>query len=148
YLMALLFVVSVVVVVTFFSGVVVVVVVVVFCSEVPAGAWANAAVAKATLINKRFLTLTDVSGSHICAGPLLAGLLHGTVIEDLAFARLSKTFCLPVKIKEWAGKGLDRAYLADLGTVERTADGLFKCRASLVIEKRHCYMIKSLADKI
>ena len=50
-LMALLFVVSVVVVVTFFSGVVVVVVVVVFCSDVPAGAWANATVTKATLIN-------------------------------------------------------------------------------------------------
>jgi hypothetical protein len=31
-------------------------------------------------------------------------LLHGTVIEDLAFAHLSKTFCLPVKIKDWAGK--------------------------------------------
>ena len=48
-----------------------------------------------------------------------AGLLHGTVIEDLAFARLNKTFCLPVKIKEWAGKGLDRAHRADSGDCQR-----------------------------
>jgi hypothetical protein len=40
----------VLVVVSIFSGIVVVVVVVVFCSGVPAGAWANATVTKATLI--------------------------------------------------------------------------------------------------
>ena len=79
---------------------------------------------------------------------LVTGLLHGTVIEDLAFAHLSKTFCLPVKIKDWAGKRLDRVYHADLGSVEGTADGLFKLCASLFIEERHRHIVKSLAHKI
>jgi hypothetical protein len=48
HIMALLFV--TLVVVSFFSGVLVVVVVVVFCSGVPAGAWANTTVTNATLI--------------------------------------------------------------------------------------------------
>ena len=75
-------------------------------------------------------------------------MLHGTVIKDLAFAGLSEAFCLPVKIKDWAGKGLDRAHRPILGTAEGTADALFKCCASLVIEKRHCYIVVSLSDKI
>ena len=77
-----------------------------------------------------------------------AGLLHRTVIKDLAFAALNKAFCLPVKIEEWAGKGLDRAHRADPGTAEGTADALFEFCASLVIEKRHCYIVISFADKI
>ena len=77
-----------------------------------------------------------------------AGLLHGTVIKDLAFAGLNEAFCLPVKIKDWAGEGLDRAHWPGTGTFEGTADALFKCWASLVIKKRHYYIIVSLFDKI
>ena len=89
-----------------------------------------------------------MSGSCICPGSLSAGLLHGTVIEDLAFSGLNKTFCLPVKIKDWAGKRLDRTHGAGTGTIKGTADGLRNYCASLVIEKRHRYIVKSLADKI
>ena len=62
--------------------------------------------------------------------------------------RLNKAFCLPVKIEDWAGKGLDRAHRADQGAAERTANALFEFCASLVIEKRHYYIIISFADKI
>jgi hypothetical protein len=77
-------------------------------------------------------------------------LLHRAVIKDLAFAALDKAFRLPVEIEDWAGKGLDRAHRADLGTAEGTADALFEFCASLVIEKRHYYIIIiiSFADKI
>lgn len=75
-------------------------------------------------------------------------MLHGTAIEDLAFADLGKAFCLLVKIQDRAGKGLDRAYHTDLGSTERTADTLFEFCASPGVEKRHCYVIISLADKI
>ncbi len=81
-------------------------------------------------------------------------MLHRAVIKDLAFAALDKAFCLPVEIEDWAGKGLDRAHRADLGTAEGTADALFEFCASLVIEKRHYYIIIiiiiiiSFADKI
>ena len=79
---------------------------------------------------------------------LSAGLLHGTVIEDLALVALNEAFCLPVKIKEWAGEGFDCAHRADTGTAEGTADALFESWTSLVIEKRHCYIVKSVIDKI
>ena len=77
-----------------------------------------------------------------------SGLPYGTVIKDLALAALNKTFRLPVKIGDRAAKGPDRAHRADLGTAEGTADALFEFCASLVIEKRHCYIIISFADKI
>ena len=77
-----------------------------------------------------------------------AVLPHGTVIKDVAFATLNKAFCLLVKIEDWAGKGLDRAHRADLGIAKGTADALFEFCASLVIEKRHYYIIISFADKI
>ena len=73
---------------------------------------------------------------------------HRAVIKDLAFAALNKAFCLPVKIEDWTGKGLDRAYRADPGAAEGTADALFECCASLVIEKRHYHIVILLADKI
>jgi hypothetical protein len=85
---------------------------------------------------------------YIGAGSGSAGLLHGTVIEDLAFVPLNYAFCLPVKIKEWAGKGLDRAHRASLGTVEGAADGLRIYCASLVIENRHRHIVISLFHKI
>src|SRR4030042_4944463 len=75
-------------------------------------------------------------------------LLHRAVIKDLAFAALNKAFCLPVEIENWAGKGLDRAHRADLGTAEGTANALFEFCASFVIEKRHYYIIISFAAKL
>lgn len=75
-------------------------------------------------------------------------LLHRTVIYDLAFAALNKAFRLPVKMGEWTGKGLSRAQCTDLGLAERTADALFELCTSLVIEKRHYYVIITFADKI
>jgi len=75
-------------------------------------------------------------------------LLHRAVIKDPAFAALDKAFRLPVKIEDWAGKGFDRAHRADLGAAEGTANALFEFCASLVIEKRHYYIIISSADKI
>jgi hypothetical protein len=76
------------------------------------------------------------------------GLLHRTVIYDLAFAALNKTLCLRVKMREWAGNGLGRAQRTDLGFAEGTADVLFEFCASLVIEKRHYYIIIAFVDKI
>ena len=61
---------------------------------------------------------------------------------------MNKAFRLPVKVEDWFGKGPDRAHRADLGTAEGTADALFEFCASLVIEKRHYYIIISFADKI
>ena len=46
------------------------------------------------------------------------GLLHGTVVENLTFSGLDDTFCLPVKVKNWAGKRLDCAHCANLRIVE------------------------------
>jgi hypothetical protein len=42
---------------------------------------------------------------------------HRAVIKDLAFVALNKAFCLPVKIEDRAGKGLDRAHCAYLNTL-------------------------------
>ena len=75
-------------------------------------------------------------------------MLHSAVIKDIAFAALNKAFRLSVNIENWFGKGPDRSYRADLGTAEGTADALFEFCASLVIEKRHYYIIISFADKI
>src|SRR4030042_4934009 len=75
-------------------------------------------------------------------------LLHRAVIKDLAFAALDKAFRLSVKIEDWAGKGLDRAHRADMGAAEGTVNALLEFCASLVIEKRHYYIIVSFADKI
>jgi hypothetical protein len=75
-------------------------------------------------------------------------LLHGAFIKDLTFAALDKAFCLPVETGDWAGKGLDRANRADLGTAEGTSDALFEFCASLVIEKRHCHILISFVKKI
>jgi hypothetical protein len=74
-------------------------------------------------------------------------LLH-SAIKDLAFAALNKTFCLPVEMKDWAAKGLYCTHRADRGTAEGTTDALCEFCASLVIEKRHYYIIISPADKI
>ena len=84
----------------------------------------------------------------MCAGSVSAGLLYGTVIEDLTFAALNESLCLPVEVKKRTGEGLDRAHRAGPGTAKRTADRLFEYWASLVIEKRHRDIVESLADKI
>jgi hypothetical protein len=75
-------------------------------------------------------------------------LLHRSVIKYFASVALNKTFCLPVEIEDWFGKGRDRAHSADPGAAEGTADALFEFCASLVIEKRYDNIIVSLADKI
>lgn len=52
-------------------------------------------------------------------------LLHRAVIKNLAIVALNKAFCLPVKIEDWAGKGLGRAHRAYIWTSEGTSDPLF-----------------------
>ena len=75
-------------------------------------------------------------------------MLHGTIIEDIAFTVFDETFYLPEKIKDGGGKGPDRVYRAALGTAEGTVDGLRNCGASLVIKNRHRYVVITLSDKI
>ena len=71
------------------------------CSALPYNHW--------TFKHNSILQNSNAECGASSGGRSSAGLLHGTVIEDLAFAGLNKTFCLPVKIKDWASKGFDRA---------------------------------------
>ncbi len=73
---------------------------------------------------------------------------HGAAIEDLTLAALNESLCLSIEVEERAGEGLDRAHRAGAGTAKGTADRLFEYWASLVIEKRHCDVVESLADKV
>jgi hypothetical protein len=75
-------------------------------------------------------------------------LSHSADIKYLAFATLNKALCLPVKVGKWAGERLVHIYCTDLGLTEGTADALFEFCASLVIEKRHSYIIIPFSDKI
>ena len=85
---------------------------------------------------------------HITWRESFGGLLHRAVIDNLACAALNKAFCFHVKIGERSGKGLCRAHRTDPGLAEGTADALLELCASLVIEKRHYYIVKKFADKI